>query len=331
MKLNYLNLTTTDPAWNLAVEQYVFDSLPRDRMYLMLWQNDNAVIIGKNQNAHAQINEAFVRRHGIKVVRRLSGGGAVYHDMGNLNFTIISDAQGSTEINFRLFCSPVIRALEKVGIRAELNGRNDMVIDGKKFSGNAQYMRDGRVMHHGTILFDSNPTILAGALQVDEEKIRAKGVSSVRSRVTNVRPLLPEDLSLEEFRQVLLSSILEENPGEEYILTEEDLAAIDALRRDRYDTWEWNYGKSPACSVKKQRRFEGCGTVEAYLTMDHGRIQSAEFRGDFFSVRDPAGLAPLLQGQPAQPEALENALKDTDIGLFFHGLRNIDLIDLLCS
>ena len=233
MKLNYLDLTTTDPAWNLAVEQFVFDDLPKDRMYLMLWQNDNAVIIGKNQNTHAQINDAFIRQHGIKVVRRLSGGGAVYHDMGNLNFTIISDAQGSTDINFRLFCNPVIRALEKVGIHAELNGRNDMVIDGKKFSGNAQYMRGGRIMHHGTILFDSNASMLAGALQVDEAKIRAKGVASVRSRVTNVRPLLPKDLTLPEFRRILLESILEETPGEEYVLTEKDLAIIDSYRRDR--------------------------------------------------------------------------------------------------
>ena len=331
MKLNYLDLTTTDPAWNLATEQFVFDDLPKDRMYLMLWQNDNAVIIGKNQNTHAQINDAFVRRHGIKVVRRLSGGGAVYHDMGNLNFTIISDALGSSDINFRLFCSPVIRALAKVGIHAELNGRNDMVIDGKKFSGNAQYLRGGRIMHHGTILFDSNAAMLSGALQVDDAKIRAKGVASVRSRVTNVRPLLPKDMPLPEFRRILLESILEETPGEEYVLTEKDLAIIDTYRRQRYDTWEWNYGKSPASSEVRQRRFEGCGTVEAHLTMDKGRIQALIFRGDFFSVQEPEELAAALVGLPLEPEAIGAALADKETGSYFHGLTTEDLVELLCE
>lgn len=328
MKLNWLNLTTTDPAWNLAVEQYVFDNLPRDRMYLMLWQNDNAIIIGKNQNTHAQINQAFVQQHGIKVVRRLSGGGAVYHDMGNLNFTLIADAEGSTELNFRLFCGPVIRALAKVGVKAELNGRNDMTIDGRKFSGNAQYMRGGRVMHHGTILFDSNPEVLSGALQVDEEKIRSKGVQSVRSRVTNVRPHLPKDLTLPQFRKILLESILEETPGEPYVLTGQDLQAIDVIKRSRYDTWDWNYGKSPSCTIQKHRRFEGCGTVEAYLTVDRGVIREISFRGDFFSLEDPAALAALLAGCPHDPQALTNRIPER-VDRWFHGLSHQALLELL--
>lgn len=327
MKLNWLDLTTTDPAWNLAAEQYVFDHLPKDRMYLMLWQNDNAIIIGKNQNTAAQINESFVRRHGIKVVRRLSGGGAVYHDLGNLNFTIIADAD-SMEINFRLFCGPVIRALEKVGVKAELNGRNDMTIDGKKFSGNAQYMRGGRVMHHGTILFDSNPEILSGALQVDEEKIRAKGVQSVRSRVTNVRPHLPQDLTLPEFRRILLESILEETPGEPYVLTDKDLQAIEAIKVSRYDTWQWNYGRSPACTMVKRRRFEGCGTVEAYLTVEHGIIRELSFRGDFFSLEEPALLAKSLLDCPHSREALQQRLPQ-NVNSYFSGLTRPQLLDLL--
>ena len=199
--MNYLNLFTTDPAFNLAVEEYVFDYLPKDRMYVMLWQNDNAIIIGKNQNTLAEINESYVREQGIRVVRRLSGGGAVYHDMGNLNFTVIADAQGEN-LDFGRFCALVVKALQRVGVQAEINGRNDMTIDGKKFSGNAQYLRQGRVMHHGTILFDSNASVLANALQVDEAKIQAKGVKSVRSRVTNVRPCLPEDMTLPQFRQI---------------------------------------------------------------------------------------------------------------------------------
>ena len=326
MKLSYLDLTTTDPAYNLAVEEYVFNSLPRDRMYLMLWQNDNAIIIGKHQNTLAQINEDFVRQHGIKVVRRLSGGGAVYHDMGNLNFTIITDAENTDSLNFRLLCQPVLRALEQAGVKAEVNGRNDMTIDGKKFSGNAQYVKDGRVMHHGTILFDSDSTMLSGALQVDEEKIRAKGVQSVRSRVANIRPLLPKDMTLPEFRALLLQSILQDTPGEPYLLTEADLASIETLKQ-RYESWDWNYGRSPACTVIKKQRVEGCGTVEAYLTLRHGVIADIQFRGDFFSAADPAELAELLAG--CRPEDIGDRLADVETSKYFMGLERDALIRLL--
>ena len=319
--LNYLDLTTTDPAWNLAVEEYVFDRLPKDRMYVMLWQNDNAIIIGKHQNTLAEINERYVREQGIRVVRRLSGGGAVYHDLGNLNFTVIADAEGDA-LDFGRFCDIVIRALARVGIRAERNGRNDMTIDGKKFSGNAQYIRNCRVMHHGTILFDSNGEVLSNALQVDPAKIRAKGIKSVRSRVTNVRPYLPRDLSLEDFRGILLESILEQFPGEAYTLTPEDLEAITAIRENRYGTWDWNYGHSPACTVTKKQRFEGCGTVEAYMDLDQGRIRTITFRGDFFSAREPSGLEALLRDCPLEESALTAALAGTDVSQYFMGLDN---------
>ena len=328
--LNFLDLTTTDPAWNLAVEEYVFDCLPRDRMYVMLWQNDNAIIIGKHQNTLAEINEGFVREQGIRVVRRLSGGGAVYHDMGNLNFTVIADASGDG-LDFGRFCDMVLAALEKAGIHGERNGRNDMTIDGKKFSGNAQYIRQGRVMHHGTLLFDSNTAMLAGALNVDKEKIQAKGVKSVRSRVTNIRPLLPRDMTLPQFRQVLLESILEQLPGSEYALTEKDLAEIQARKQARYDTWEWNFGHSPACSLRKKNRFEGCGSVEAFLSMDQGRIQDISFRGDFFAAEDPAALTEALKGCALEPAELEAALQNIDVSRHFMGLSNDRFLSLLLS
>ena len=326
--LNYLDLTTTDPAWNLAVEEYVFDRLPKDRMYVMLWQNDHAIIIGKHQNTLAEINESYVREQGIRVVRRLSGGGAVYHDMGNLNFTVIADAEGDA-LDFGRFCDIVIRALAQVGVKAERNGRNDMTIDGKKFSGNAQYIRQGRVMHHGTILFDSNGTVLANALQVDPAKIQAKGIKSVRSRVTNVRPCLPKDMTLPQFREVLLQSILEQFPGESYELTQADISAITAIKSQRYDTWDWNFGHSPACTVTKRQRIEGCGTVEAYIDMDKGCIYSISFRGDFFAVEDPSQLEEILRGCPLETAALAETLSCIDISRYFMGLDTTALVQLL--
>lgn len=326
--LNYLDLSTTDPAWNLAVEEYVFDHLPKDRMYVMLWQNDHAIIIGKHQNTLAEINESYVKEQGIRVVRRLSGGGAVYHDMGNLNYTIIADAQEDS-LDFGRFCGMVIRALAKAGVTAQRNGRNDMTIDGKKFSGNAQYVRGGRIMHHGTILFDSNMAVLAGALQVDPAKIQAKGIKSVRSRVTNVRPYLPKDLTLAQFRTFLLESILEEFPGEKYELCETDIAAIAAIKENRYGTWQWNFGSSPACTVRKKQRFEGCGSVEAYMNLEKGCIKDISFRGDFFATEDPAALTEILVGCPLEETALLQKLENFDISRYFMGLNTENLVQLL--
>lgn len=329
MKLSYLNLMTTDPAHNLAVEEYVFEKLPRDRTYFMLWQNDNAIIIGKHQNTLAQINEAYVKANRIRVVRRLSGGGAVYHDLGNLNFTFIADAGEKETLNMKLFCQPIVRALAAIGVHAQINGRNDITIDGRKFSGNSQYVKNGRVMHHGTILFDSDLEVVNCALQVDPAKIQAKGIQSVRSRVTNVSEYLTRDISLEQFRQLLLKQLLQETPGEEYVLTPVDLAEIEKLRAERYDTWQWNYGASPECTLLKKCRVEGCGTVEAYLTVEHGFIEKAELRGDFFSVKEPEELARRLVG--CRPEAAEyaKALQDVNAEEYIAGLTTERFLTLL--
>ncbi len=328
MNLSYLDLSTTDPAYNLAAEQYVFDVLPRDRAYFMLWQNDRAIIIGKYQNTLSEINEPYVQSHGIRVVRRLSGGGAVYHDLGNLNFTFITDSD-QKRLDFRRFCLPVIRTLHTLGVEAELTGRNDITIQGQKISGNSQYLKGGRVMHHGTILFDSDLHVVAEALRVDEEKIRSKGIKSVRSRVTNVRPHLPHDVSLAEFRQMLLETILAETPGEAYTLTPEDTAAIEALRAERYATWAWNYGKSPACTICKRRRIEGCGTVEAYLDVKGGVIAALSFRGDFFSTDDPSLLAARFLGLRPNRAAYAEALRDVDVARYFTGATAQELLALL--
>lgn len=331
MKLSYLDLYTTDPAYNLACEQYVFDVLPRDRSYFMLWQNDNAVIVGKYQNTLAEINEDFVRSSGVRVVRRLSGGGAVYHDLGNLNFTFITDADELNAMNFKVFCEPVIRTLAKFGVQAEVNGRNDMTIDGKKFSGNAQYRRQGRVMHHGTIMFCSDLGKVSQALRVDERKFQSKATKSVRSRVTNVADYLPQPVELETFRAALLADIAESVGGTAYPLTEADRAAIEALRSERYASWEWNYGSSPDCTIRRSERVEGCGTVTVSLSVSHGTIAEMHFEGDFFSLLEPDELAARFIGRRADAESYAEVLQDVDAASYFVGLDNAALLKLLCS
>lgn len=329
--LSYLNLYTTDPAWNLAAEQYVFDVLPRNRTWFMLWQNDNAIIIGKHQNTAAEINQHFVRENDVRVVRRLSGGGAVYHDMGNLNFTFIADAGDMDTIDFQLFCQPVVSTLAALGVAAEVNGRNDMTISGRKFSGNSQYLREGRVMHHGTILFDSDLNRMAQALHVDQEKIAAKGVTSVRSRVTTVRQHMSHPVELEEFRRALLDNILAQQPSEKYVFTEEDKAQITRLREQRYATWEWNYGRSRECEMVKKKRFSACGGVEVHLSTNHGVIENIAFTGDFFSVVEPEVLGEKLVGVRLEEQSIREVLAQEDVGRHFSGLKNEELIELLLS
>lgn len=328
--LAYLDVQTTDAARNLALEQYVFDVLPRDRDYLLLWRNENAVIIGKHQNTAAEINAAAVEAQGVQVVRRLSGGGAVYHDLGNLNFTFITDAPEDGDLNFGRFCRPVVALLQRLGVEAELSGRNDMTIAGHKFSGNAQYLRSGRVMHHGTILFHSDLEAVARVLKSHPEKFTDKATRSVRSRVTNVRPHLREDMDLPAFRAALLAALVEGVPHEEVVLTAADEAAIEELRRTRYDTWEWNYGYSPRCTAVKAARIAGCGSVEAHLDIEEGVIRAVSFTGDFFS---PHGVEPLcrqLQGVRVEGGALMQALADFEVKRCIAGLDAETLTELLC-
>ena len=327
--LTIINLTTTDPAFNLAAEQYVFENLPKDRNYFMLWQNDNAVIIGKYQNTLAEINQPYVEAHKIKVVRRLSGGGAVFHDLGNLNYTYITNAGELETLNMRVFCEPIVKALSEFGVTAEINGRNDMTIHGKKFSGNAQYIRHGRVMHHGTLLYNSDLSAVSKALQVDPEKIRAKGMESVRSRVTNIRRYLKEDVPLFAFREMLLSFIRRGTESEEYAFSEKNLREIERIKQERYDTWEWNYGKSPECSILKSARVEGCGIIEVYLETDHSLITDVSFRGDFFSTRDPEELIPNFIGKKPDADGFSQALEGIDVEKYFTGLTKEQMLSLL--
>ena len=193
----------TDPRINLAVEEYALNYLDPREDYAILWQNEPAVIIGRNQNTVAEVNAPYIKEHGIHVVRRLSGGGAVYHDFGNLNFTFIVDADKTVVSNFEYFTKPVIEALASLGVKAEFSGRNDITIDGQKFSGNAQYWSKDRLLHHGTILYNSDLSVVQEALNVKLDKIQSKGVKSVRSRVTNIFPHLPKPITIDEFKETL--------------------------------------------------------------------------------------------------------------------------------
>ena len=327
--MEFLESRITDPAWNLALEQYVFDYMDKSKSYFMLWQNDNTIVIGRYQNTIAEINNDYVRENNIHVVRRLSGGGAVYHDMGNLNFTFIMDAKDADKINFHMFCEPIVQALASFGVKAEITGRNDMTVDGRKFSGNAQYIKQGRVMHHGCIMVHADTSVLGRALHVDQQKIAAKGVKSVVSRVANLSEFLPAGVGVPEFKARLVEILSRKEEFHPCELTEEAFLVIDRLKRERYDTWDWNYGRSPAYTNTRKMRIEGCGTIEVSVEADKGEIQGLEFFGDFFALGDVDELAQRLVGTQCRRDALEEKLAEIRPETYIRNLTAQALAELI--
>lgn len=321
---------STDPYFNLALEEYVLKCLNPQKDYFILWQNSPSIIIGKNQNTIEEINLAYVKENNINVVRRLSGGGAVYHDLGNLNFTFIVRSDRKDVSNYRRFTEPVIKALNQMGVPAEFSGRNDITIDGKKFSGNAQYYYRDRLLHHGTLLYNSELTKLQEALKVKMDKITSKGIKSVRSRVTNISDYMKETYDINEFKALLLKHIQSDQGsiGMEYELTEEDYFKIYDIKKSRYLTWEWNYGLSPDFNLQKSKRFEG-GLLDVRLEVESGTIEKIRFYGDFLSRRNISQLADKLVGSRFEEGELRALLADYELYDYLGAISLDEVIECL--
>ena len=323
----YIESDSTDPYYNLALEEYVFDRFGPENACFILWQNKNTIVVGKFQNTAEEINQPFVDAQGIRVVRRLSGGGAVYHDDGNLNFTFIVSQKSNPDFNFHLFVVPVLKALEELGVKAEFNGRNDLTIDGKKFSGNSQYARRGLLMHHGCIMLDSDLEKVKDALRVKEAKFESKATKSVRSRVTTINEHAPNKISMADFKEALKRQAFAENDMQEYVLTEEDRAAIQKLRDEKYATWDWNYGFYPSYSIRRDQKFES-GLVSVSMDVEHGCIQQIRIFGDFFGNGDIAELEAALVGCPLDGH-LEEKLKEAHMEEYIYGVTPAELAEML--
>lgn len=325
----FMESPKTRSDFNLALEQYVFDRMPRTESYILLWQNSPSIIIGKFQNTWEEVNIPYVKWQGIRVTRRLSGGGAVYHDLGNLNFTYIVNDDYGKDTDFSLFCRPLMQTLRALGVNAQITGRNDVTIEGKKFSGNAQYRKDGRLMHHGTIMYESDLNVLALALNVSEDKLRSKGIKSVHSRVTNIREHMEHPVEFSVFREMLKENMCLGEHAETYQWRENDLNEIEKIRLDRYGTWEWNWGKSPSCSVKKVRHIEGCGSFQIYMEISHGCLEECQIYGDFFGEGLTQQLLTVLKGCQLRRNILKKALENIDVGRCFRHLSDDQLIDMI--
>lgn len=302
--------------FNIASEEYLLRRFPQEDLFL-LYVNAPSIIVGKFQNTLAEINLDYVQEKEIKVVRRMSGGGAVYHDMGNLNFsfhTLLADHDFG---DFSQFTQPVLALLNRLGVPAVLEGRNDLLVDGKKFSGNAKLAKQGKMIQHGTILLNSEMEVLGQALKTNPLKFIDKATKSNRSRVTNLISYLPEDTTTEQLKNMLTEEIILNNPGaERYELTPEDLEGIQQLMTEKYETWDWNFGFSPNYNFQKAIKVPA-GFIEVHLDVVKGTIEKAKIFGDFFASRPIEELEALLIGQKHEVHALKTLLSQQDLVSYF--------------
>ena len=321
------NENHTDPRLNLAIEEHLLRNLDMPDPILLFYINEPSVIIGRNQNSIEEIDPVYVKTQGIHVVRRLSGGGAVYHDLGNLNFSFITPDNKHLH-NFAKFTEPVINVLNEFGVAAELRGRSDIFTGGKKISGNAQYASSGRMFSHGTLLFDTDIAEMLKALNPRQATIESKAVQSVRNFVTNIRELLVEEMDIHGLKQALLAGIFGSGEIPTYRLTAADWQQIDQIAAERYQLWDWNFGRSPNFNVQKSEHTPD-GKLDVRLEVVKGFIQALKFYGDFEGKREVAELEKCLIGLRYDPDDLAAALADVDIQPYFGRLKKSTLLTLL--
>ncbi|EOT28040.1 lipoate--protein ligase [Enterococcus saccharolyticus] len=324
-----------DPRVNLAIETFLLQEMAIDEPILLFYINEPSIIIGRNQNTIEEINKEYVDEKGIHVVRRFSGGGAVYHDEGNLNFSFIMPDDGDSFRDFEKVTKPIIQALHDMGVEgAQLKGRNDLVINDMKFSGNAMYATNGRMFAHGTIMFDSDVNEVVNSLKVRKDKIESKGIKSIRSRVTNIKPFLPkenQDMTTEEFSQEILLKIFGVDSVDDiktYTLTDDDWKKVKAISEKYYANWDWNYGKSPAFDIERRKRFP-IGSIEVRLNVAEGNITDAKIYGDFFGLGEVKDVEDALVGTKYEKNALKEAVDAIDVKKYFGNIETADLFELI--
>lgn len=320
----------TDPRINLALEEYILRNFQQSDDYLLFYINEPSIIIGRNQNTLEEINDEYIRKHGIHVVRRMSGGGAVYHDLGNLNFSFNTTYKQENLNNFKKFNEPLVRILNDMGVPAEMSGRNDILADGRKISGNAQHATKWRMFSHGTLLFNSDLGEVVNALNVKMNKIQSKGHKSVRSRVANIMEFLEDqDMTITEFRQRILEGLYhDKSPFTTYKLTDEEWAGVHKLKEEKYGNWHWNYGRSPKFNIQRSKRFP-IGEIDLRIDVHKGYINNLKVYGDFLGSGSVEDVEELLTGIRYDPDEIADTLKDTDIKQYFGDIDKDEFLTLL--
>ena len=325
--MRYIKNPSTNPYYNMAFDEYCLESLPMDEPVFYLWQNRPAVIVGFNQEVNTEVNLDFLKENGIDLVRRVTGGGAVYHDLGNLNYTIVGRSE-DLERDYPEYASIMAKALQSLGVPATLSGRNDILVEGRKVSGFAKRVCKNRLMVHGTLMYNVDVDVLTKVLNPSNTKLQSKGIASVRSRVANLCDYLPEIPNIQTFSNRLEEILSCNNADTEYQLSDTDLANIQLLTDKKFATWEWNYGRSPKATLTHSSRL-ACGTVEIHLTLTENRISSCRFGGDFLGNLPATDLESALIEVIYDTENIEKRLSSFTISDYFDGVTVEELIKLI--
>lgn len=325
--MRYLKNPSTNPYYNMAFDEYCLESLPIDEPVFFLWQNRPAVIVGFNQEVNTEVNLDYLKENGIDLVRRVTGGGAVYHDLENLNYTIVGRSE-DLERDYPEYASLLAKALQTLGVPATLSGRNDILVEGRKVSGFAKRVCKNRLMVHGTLMYNVDVDVLTHVLNPSTTKLQSKGIASVRSRVANLCDYLPEIPNIQTFSQRLEEILSNNYTDTEYQLTETDLANIQRLTDKKFATWEWNYGRSPKATLVHSARL-ACGTVEIHLTLAENRIASCRFGGDFLGNLPASDVEKALTGIPYEINEIRKCLSKIEISRYFDRVSADDLLEMM--
>ncbi|SHJ42796.1 lipoate--protein ligase [Hespellia stercorisuis] len=318
---------STDPYFNLALEEYLLTHYEKGTI-IMLWQNERTIVVGRHQNTLEEINRKYVEDHGIRVVRRMTGGGAVYHDLGNLNYSFITDRSESGDEGMKQFAGYVIRALAEIGVEAAFSGRNDILVQEKKVSGTAQHIHKNRILHHGCLLYASDIAQVAASLNVRAEKFQSKSVKSVRSRVGNITDFLEEAVPLDEFKKILIRTILQDDTYRTLTLTPEELAAVERLKTEKYESWSWNYGNPIPCSVHNVRKLRG-GFLEICAEVVRGIIENCRIYGDYMALRPSKEIEEALIGCRFEYAQVMSVLKKYKLEEYFGSISDKELAETI--
>ncbi len=324
----YINNECQNPWYNLALEEYFLKDAGINEDIVVLWQNRKAVIIGRHQNTAAQLNQKYAAEHDIDIARRMTGGGAVYHDLGNLNYTFITSYEKCETIDFREFAGPVIEALGNLGLKAELSGRNDITVNGRKISGTAQAGAGKKIMFHGTLMYDVDTETLSRVLSVDVDKIRAKGVASVKSRVGNMKDYLPANVGIDDIKREILNVMSSREGVREYFLSSENRKAITELTKHKYGTEEWIFGESREGEFRSKKRFPG-GEMEFVFSLNNGCIADCGINGDFLGLYGVDDVEEVLNGTLYEYEAVKNVLFEMEIADYFGSITYEQILECM--